>query len=102
MSTGTNTCGIEVVLVSATWCKRCNELKPEIQRLCAAAGIAFSVVDFDELEEDDPVKLSVKALPTIRMRSSSATAWTVYRPTELDAWRAAVTALPVATSGEDF
>lgn len=92
----------EVVLVSATWCKRCNELKPEIQRLCAAAGIAFSVVDFDELEEDDPVKLSVKALPTIRMLVASATAWTVYRPTELDAWRAAVTALPVATTGEDF
>lgn len=102
--TNMSTCGTEVVLVSATWCKRCNELKPEIQRLCAAAGIAFSVVDFDELEEDDPVKLSVKALPTIRMRSpsASATAWTVYRPTELDTWRAAVTALPIATSGEDF
>ena len=93
----------EVVLVSATWCKRCAELKPEIQRLCAAAGVTFNIVDYDELEEDDPVKVAVKALPTIRMRSSGSDAWITYRPTEIDAWKAAVTSLPLTVTGdEDF
>lgn len=97
----------EVVLVSATWCKRCAELKPEIQRLCAAAGVSFDIVDYDELEDDDPVKTAVKALPTIRMRTSGSGAdWVTYRPTEIDAWKAAVTALPLARafaqSDEDF
>ena len=92
----------EVVLVSATWCKRCNELKPEIRNLCAAVGVKFSILDYDDLEEEDPVKLSVKALPTIRMRPSGRAEWIIYRPTEIEGWRAAMTALPVSTSGEDF
>jgi thiol-disulfide isomerase/thioredoxin len=94
----------EVVLVSATWCKRCAELKPEIQRLCAATGVSFGVVDYDELEEDDPVKVAVKALPTIRMRTAdSGGEWVTYRPTDIEAWKSAVTALPLAVTGdEDF
>ena len=93
----------EVVLVSATWCKRCGELKPEIQRLCTVAGVVFNIVDFDELDEDDPVKMAVKALPTIRMRSSTDGEWQTFRPTEIDAWKSAVTALPLTvTSNEDF
>lgn len=91
----------EVVLVSATWCKRCAELKPDIQRLCAAAGVTFNIVDYDELEEDDPVKVAVKALPTIRMRAAAADEWVTYRPAEIDAWKAAVTALPIAVTGDE-
>lgn len=86
----------EVVLVSATWCKRCAELKPEIQRLCAAAGVSFDIVDYDELEDDDPVKVAVKALPTIRMRPAGDDVWKTYKPAEIDAWKSAVTALPLA------
>lgn len=93
----------EVVLVSAAWCKRCVELKPEIQRLCAATGLSFNIVDYDELDDDDPVKMAVKALPTIRMRATGSTEWQNYRPTEIDVWKAAVTALPLAVTGdEDF
>ncbi len=91
-----------VVLVSAPWCKRCAELKPEIQRLCAAAGVKFDIVDYDELNDDDPVKLSVKALPTIRMRIAGGADWQVYRPTEIDAWKSAVVARALAQGDEDF
>lgn len=93
----------EVVLISATWCKRCAELKPEIQRLCAVAGVNFNIVDYDELDDDDPVKIAVKALPTIRMRVAEAPDWIMYRPIEIDVWKAAVTSLPLAVTGdEDF
>lgn len=91
----------EVVLVSATWCKRCGELKPDIIRLCAIAGISFAIVDYDELEDDDPIKTSVKALPTIRMRKAGETDWRNYTPAEIETWRAEVTALPVAVTGDD-
>jgi hypothetical protein len=65
--------------------------------------MVFNIVDYDELEEDDPVKISVKALPTIRMRPSADSDWQTYRPTEIDAWKSAVAALPIAVTGdEDF
>ncbi len=93
----------EVVLVSAVWCKRCNELKPDIRRLCEVAGVKFSIIDYDDLEEDDPVKTSVKALPTIRMRKGGDSEWKHFTPAEIEQWRAAITALPLTVTGdEDF
>ncbi len=93
----------EVVLVSAVWCKRCSELKPDVRRLCEVAGVKFSILDYDDLEDDDPVKTSVKALPTIRMRVADTTEWLTFRPTEIEEWKTALTALPLAVTGdEDF
>jgi thiol-disulfide isomerase/thioredoxin len=81
---------IEVQLISASWCKRCAVIKPEVEALCKTAGAKFTVVDFDELEEDDPVKCAVTALPTILMNGKT------YTPAELDAWREAIAAAAVA------
>jgi thiol-disulfide isomerase/thioredoxin len=89
----------EVQLVSAAWCKRCSVIKPEVEALCKTAGAKFVVLDFDDLEEDDPVKRAVTALPTILMDGKA------YTPAELDAWRAAITAaaLAIGVSGDtDF
>ena len=92
----------EVVLVSATWCGRCKLIKPEVEALCKTAGATFTVVDYDELEEDDPVKVAVKALPTIRMRVAGGS-WATYIPAEIEAWKAAmISAAVVPTAGEDF
>jgi thiol-disulfide isomerase/thioredoxin len=92
----------EVVLVSATWCARCKIIKPDVEALCKTTGATFTVVDYDDLEEDDPVKQAVKALPTIRMRCGDG-AWSTYVPAELDAWKnAMISAAAVPTSGEDF
>ncbi len=92
----------EVVLVSATWCGRCKIIKPDVEALCKTTGATFTVVDYDELEEDDPIKVAVKALPTIRMRVG-VSAWSTYVPTEIDAWKSAmISAAVVPTTGEDF
>ena len=86
------TTALEVRLISAAWCKRCAVIKPDVEALCKTAGAIFTIVDFDELEEDDPVKRAVTALPTILMGNKA------YTPSELDAWRSAITAAAVATA----
>jgi thiol-disulfide isomerase/thioredoxin len=92
----------EVVLVSATWCGRCKIIKPEVEALCKTVGATFTVVDYDELEEDDPVKQAVKALPTIRMRCGDST-WSTYTPSEIETWKSAMLSTAATpTSGEDF
>ena len=80
---------IEVALVSATWCGRCKIIKPDVEALCKSVGATFTIIDYDELEEDDPVKLSVKALPTIRMRRGTSV-WETYKPAEIENWRSAM------------
>ncbi len=92
----------EVVLVSATWCTRCKVIKPDVEALCRTAGATFSVVDYDNLEERDPVKEAVKALPTIRMRVGNSP-WSTYVPAEIESWKSAMlSAATVPTTGEDF
>ena len=92
----------EVVLVSATWCGRCKIIKPDVEALCKTAGATFTVVDYDDLEEDDPVKQTIKALPTIRMRCGDST-WSTYTPSEIETWKSAMLSTAATpTSGEDF
>ena len=83
---------IQVQLVSAAWCKRCAVIKPDVAALCKTAGATLTIIDFDELEEDDIIKRTVTALPTILMNSKP------YTPSEFDAWRSAITAAAVATA----
>lgn len=79
----------EVELLTATWCKRCKEIKPVVQQTSAMAGASYREVDYDGLEDDDPVKVAVKALPTIRVRllTVEGSPWQVFLPAELDAWK---------------
>ena len=77
----------EVELLTATWCKRCKEIKPVVQQTSAMAGAVYREVDYDELEEGDPVKAAVKALPTIRVRMRGEEKWHIFVPAELDAWK---------------
>ncbi len=70
-----------VLLVSAPWCKRCHELKPDIVALCAVTGRELRIVSFDDLEDDDPVKVAVKSLPTLLMDGK------VYTAATIEAWK---------------
>jgi thiol-disulfide isomerase/thioredoxin len=77
----------EVELLTAAWCKRCKEIKPVVQQTSAMAGATYREVDYDGLGDDDPVKVAVKALPTIRVRLHGEGGWRVFVPAELDEWR---------------
>lgn len=94
----TTATSLTVQLISASWCKRCAVIKPEVESLCKAAGATFTVMDFDALDDDDPVKTAVTALPTIVMAGK------MYTPAELDAWRTVITAAALTSiaGDEDF
>ena len=77
----------EVQLISAVWCKRCHALKPDVAAAAAVAGASFAVVDYDTLDETDPVRNAVTALPMIRMRVGPDAAWAAYTPAELETWK---------------
>jgi thiol-disulfide isomerase/thioredoxin len=78
----------EVELLTAAWCKRCKEIKPVVQQTSAMAGASYREVDYDALEDDDPVKTTATALPTIRVRlAAEGATWQIFVPAELDAWK---------------
>ncbi len=92
---------IQVQMISAPWCKRCAEMKPDILRTANMAQAHFMYLNFDELEDDDEAKLAVKALPTVRMRVDGGD-WKAYPAGEIAAWKEAILALvPVAPIADD-
>lgn len=95
-----------VQIVSAPWCKRCVEIKPRVAELCRIAGAQLEEVPYDGLEEDDPLRESITALPTVRMLVSSAVGgcgkWSAYTPKELPAWEDAIKLYGSAAPGNDL
>jgi hypothetical protein len=82
----------EVELLTASWCKRCKEIKPVVQQTCALTGASYREIDYDALEDDNPVKTAVTALPTVRVRLTADVAvgdrgWQTFVPAELEKWR---------------
>jgi hypothetical protein len=93
----------EVQLISAAWCKRCHTLKPDIAAATTVAGASFAIIDYDTLDETDPVRNAVTALPMIRMRTGPDAPWAAYTPAELDVWKADLMAtVKIATNSLDF
>ncbi len=98
-----DTMKVFVQIVSAPWCKRCVEIKPRVAELCRLAGAHLEEVNYDELEEDSAIKLSVTALPTIRTlleREGGGGIWASYTPKELGAWEDAMKSYALTTAGE--
>lgn len=85
-----------VEYIGATWCKRCHTVLPVVENTCRIVGIPLTVLDYDELEDDDPRKKVVVSLPTIRMQGA------IYTANTLEDWKNAVTATAVVTSDQDF
>lgn len=78
-------------MISAPWCKRCAEMKPDILQATNMAGATFTYLNFDEMEEDDELKQAVKALPSLRMRVGDGE-WKLYAAGEVGAWKEALLA----------
>lgn len=91
---------IEVQIISASWCKRCLTIKPEVARYCQLNGATLTVVDYEELDEKE--KEVVKSLPTIRMRivTSYSIDWSVYTTDTLETWKTDIVKL--APADTDF
>lgn len=91
----------EVRMITATWCKRCQTMKPDVINACKFAGANLSFIDFDELEEEDPLK-GVKSLPTLQLMVDKE--WKSFGATEYAAWGEALLSQVVLTpsNNEDF
>jgi len=82
----------EVQLITAAWCGRCKTVKPEVEAICKMSGATYTVVHYEEMEENETA--TIKSLPTIRVRATTATGtakeerpWTVYTAATLDAFK---------------
>lgn len=87
-----------VQLISATWCKRCVTVKPEVAKYCALAGTTMDVVDFEEMEEAE--KATIASLPTIRMKTDAAGDWSTWTTATLEDWKSAI--VQTSIGAEDF
>lgn len=83
---------IEVQLISAPWCKRCQVIKPGVEQACKNAGAKLTIIDYDDLEEDSILKQQVKALPSLIIDSK------IYKPADSEEWREVLAAAAVATA----
>jgi hypothetical protein len=81
---------VAVEYVSASWCKRCHELKPLMTTVCAVSGVKPTMIDYDALDDDDPVRAAVTSLPMIRMRINNGN-WLLYTAAQFDDWTAKIT-----------
>ncbi len=93
---------VEVEIISAEWCKRCHEIKPEVAKVCVLIGAKMTVVDYDDLDDGDELKNSITSLPTVRMRAGPTEPWKVYVAATFDMWRTDAMSLGVFTTSEDF
>lgn len=83
---------IEVQMISASWCKRCGVIKPGVEQACKNAGAELKIIDYDELEDRDPIKNRVTALPTLIIGDKT------YKPADSEEWREVLAASAVATA----
>ena len=59
------------VLVSASWCKACRPVKPEVAATCQKVDVPLTIIDFDEMETEE--QASIKHLPLIRVIHADGT-----------------------------
>ena len=76
---------MEVQLISAPWCKRCQVVKPDVTAHCTMNGLTLTIVDYEEMSDEE--KATIKSLPTIRMRSGPLDTWSVYVTDTLESFK---------------
>ncbi len=52
-----------VKYISATWCKRCHELRPTVNSTCSLLNIPLNFQDYDDLTEEESARIT--SLPTL-------------------------------------
>lgn len=83
---------LEVIMISAPWCARCGDIKPGVEQTCKSTGAIFTVLNYDDLEDDDAIKQQVSALPTLLIDGKA------YKPAYSDEWREVLAAAAVAAA----
>ena len=83
-----------VQYISAAWCKRCHVVKPDVVRYCTIAGADLTILDFEEMEEEEKAKIA--SLPEIRMKIGDA--WIIFTSAQLEEWKTAITHTAVITT----
>lgn len=69
--------------------------------ICAVSGVKPVIIDYDALEEDDPVRATVTSLPMIRMRINHGD-WILYTASQLDDWKEKIAEVAVTHGDLDF
>ena len=83
-----------VQYISAAWCKRCHVVKPDVVRYCTIAGADLTILDFEEMEEEEKAKIA--SLPEIRMKNGDD--WVIFTSSQLEEWKTAITHTAVITT----
>ena len=88
-----------VEMITAPWCGRCKEIKPEVIALCEVAGIPLTFVEYTKMEEEETA--SIKSLPTLRTYTKDGVVDHTF--TTFDVWKTLVKGLAaIHTDGTDF
>jgi thiol-disulfide isomerase/thioredoxin len=90
-----------VEMITASWCGRCKEIKPEVTALCEMTSIPLTFVDYTKMEEEDTA--SIKSLPTLRTYTKDSVI--DHTATTFEDWKTLVKSLAaaaVSTDGTDF
>lgn len=82
---------IEVQIISAPWCKRCDTVKPEVARHVAVAGTRLVTINMEDMEEAE--QATITSLPTVRMRLTPTAGWMIYTAHTLEDWKKDLTQL---------
>ena len=82
---------IEVQIISAPWCRRCDRIKPEVASHVAVAGARLVNIHMEDLEEAE--QASITSLPTVRMRPTPTAGWMIYTAHTLHHWKEDLTQL---------
>jgi hypothetical protein len=82
---------IEVQIISAPWCRRCDRIKPEVASHVAVAGARLVNIQMEDLEEAE--QAAITSLPTVRMRPTPTVGWMIYNAHTLDHWKEDLTQL---------
>ena len=101
MATNKEAIVIEVQVISAKWCKRCQTIKPEVEAICKLNGASFEEVDYDLLEDDETA--AIKSLPTILLRASPDAEWSRYVADTIEDFKKDILAISLKNPAyEDF
>ena len=90
----------EVQIISAPWCKRCQVVKPDVTEHCRIGGAELTILDYDEMEDED--KASVKSLPTIRIRVTPDAGWMIFTADSLEQFKQTLVKAALSSTTTDF
>ena len=86
-------------MITASWCGRCKEIKPDVISLCEVAGVPLSFLDYALMEDEETE--SIKSLPTLRTYTKDGVV--DHTASSFEDWKTLIKGLAaVCTDGTDF